>query len=185
MDNAAERELKKYLDDLAKLSINIDPKDLNLLDSLSETDSKEYVKWIKNSKPETLLSDKLLKPIIKLSGVSNFPEARVGEGWVDFVLESSNVMGFPVALELKALHNSFGIMYDLSDVLQNMKTEFTNRKSNQVIKYIVGKNGVEYVILTNLKDAYIFDKSCVINFNPIVTEKFSDLIMGISATGNI
>ena len=185
MDKEYQKELAKYIGDLSKLSTNIDPDDKNLYDSLYETDSKEYVRGIKTSKPETILSDKLLKPIIKLAGISNFPEARVGDGWVDFILESSGVMAFPVALELKALHNRSGYVNDLSSVLQGMKNEFSFKNSNQIIKYIVGKNGVEYVILTNLLDVYIFDKSCVVNFEPIVTEKFSDLIDGISTTSNI
>ena len=95
MDKEYQKELAKYIGDLSKLSTNIDPDDKNLYDSLYETDSKEYVRGIKTSKPETILSDKLLKPIIKLAGISNFPEARVGDGWVDFILESSGVMAFP------------------------------------------------------------------------------------------
>lgn len=185
MDKLSEKELERYLDDLSKLSSNIDPDDKKICDSLIETDSKEYVRGIKGSKPETLLSDKLLKPIIKLAGISNFPEARVGDGWVDFILESSGFMGFPVALELKALHDRSGYINDLKNVLTGMKNEFSRKKRNQIINYIVGKNGVEYVILTNLLDVYIFDKSCVISFDPIVTEKFSDLVRGISITGNI
>ena len=185
MDKENQKELAKYLDDLNRLSTNIDPDDKNLYDSLLEMDSKEYLKGIKNSKPETILSDKLLKPIIKLAGIYNFPEARVGDGWVDFVLESSGVLAFPVALELKALHNKSGHVNDLSRLLIEMRSEFSSKHSNQIIKYIVGKNGVEYVILTNLLDVYIFDKSCVVNFEPIVTEKISDLINGISSTSNI
>ncbi len=185
MDKEDQIALSKYLEDLSKLLTNIDPDDKNLYDSLIEFDSKEYLRGIKNSKPETILSDKLLKPIIKLAGISNFPEARVGDGWVDFVLGSSGVMGFPVALELKALHNRAGYVSNLSRELELMKKEFSSRNSNQIIKYIVGKNGVEYVILTNLLDVYIFDKSCVLNFEPIVKEKFTDLIEGISTTNNI
>jgi hypothetical protein len=185
MDQSDKKRLLSYLVDISKLYTNINVEDTNFLQSLENEEAKEYVKGIKSAKPETLLSDKLFKPVIKLTGITSLPEARVGEGWVDFILASSNSMGFPVALELKSLHNRSGRVNSLDLVVDGMKNEFKKRKSNQIIKYIVGQNGVEYVILTNLKDVYIYDKSCVINFNPVAIETFSEFVEGIAGTKNI
>ncbi len=177
--------IRSYLEDISKLCREIDFDDLYFSNTLENNDSKEYVRGLKISKPESLLSDKLFKPIIRYTGITNFPEGRVGEGWVDFTLESSKTMGFPVAVELKALHDRLGQVISLQSVFAVMKGEFERQKSNQVVKYIVGQKGVEYVILTNLWDVFIFDKSCVINFEPVVQESFAKLIEGISSTRNI
>lgn len=185
MEPRENSRIRSYLEDISKLCREIDFDDLNFSNTLENDDAREYVRGLKVSKPETLLSDKLFKPIIKYTGLTNFPEGRVGEGWVDFTLESSKTMGFPVAVELKALHNRFGQVTSLESVFAAMKGEFEKQKSNQIVKYIVGQKGVEYVILTNLCDVFIFDKSCVINFEPAVQESFAKLIEGISGTRNI
>ena len=143
------------------------------------------MKGLKISKPESLLSDKLFKPVIKLTGITQLPEARVGEGWVDFILESSNSLGFPVAIELKSLHNQNGDMKSLESVVGFMRNEYEKKKSNQIVKYIVGQNGVEYVVLTNLCEVFMFDKSCVLDFKPVVRESFADFINGITSTKNV
>ena len=185
MEPPENSRIRSYLEDISKLCREIDFEDINFSNTLENDDAREYVRGLTVSKPETLLSDKLFKPVIKYTGLRNFPEGRVGEGWVDFVLESSKTMGFPVAVELKALHNKFGQVISLQSVLAAMKGEFEKQKSNQIVKYIVGQKGVEYVILTNLCDVFIFDKSCVINFEPVVKESFAKLIEGISGTRNI
>ena len=177
--------IRSYLNDISKLYKDVDLEDPNFPKTLENDDAKEYIRGLKISKPETLLSDKLFKPIIKLTGLTNFPEGRVGEGWVDFTLESSRSMGFPVALELKALHNRLGQINSLQSAFAVMKNEFDKRKTNQIIKYIVGQRGVEYVILTNLQDVFIFDKGCVINFEPVLEESFEQFTEGISRTANI
>ena len=108
MYQSDKEKLSSYLSDISKLYADINTEEPNFLKSLENEEAIEYVKGLKSTKPETLLSDKLFKPVIKLTGVTSLPEARVGEGWVDFVLASSNSMGFPVALELKSLHNKSG-----------------------------------------------------------------------------
>ena len=185
MESPEHKTIRSYLDDISKLFRDMDLEDPNFLKTFENDDVKEYIRGLKISKPETLLSDKLFKPIIKLTGLTNFPEGRVGEGWVDFTLESSKNMGFPVALELKALHNKAGQFNSLQSAFAAMKNEFDKRRTNQIIKYIVGQKGVEYVILTNLQDLFIFDKSCVINFEPVLKESFEEFIEGISRTANI
>ena len=177
--------IRSYLNDISKLYKDVDLEDPNFPKTLENDDAREYIRGLKISKPETLLSDKLFKPIIKLTGLTNFPEGRIGEGWVDFTLESSRSMGFPVALELKALHNRAGQINSLQSAFAVMKNEFDKRRTNQIIKYIVGQKGVEYVILTNLQDVFVFDKGCVINFEPVLRESFEQFTEGISRTSNI
>ena len=185
MSFSDKENIQTLLNDITKLCSNINSEDDVFIKSLINEEAQDYVKGLKISKPETLLSDKLFKPVIKLTGITQLPEARVGEGWVDFILSSSNSLGFPVAIELKALHNKIGNMNALESVVNIMRNEYEKKKSNQIVKYIVGQNGVEYVVLTNLCEVFMFDKSCVLDFKPIVRESFTDFINGISGTKNI
>ncbi len=180
-----EEKLQTLLSDITKLCRKINLEDDDFIKSLNNEEAREYVKGLKISKPESLLSDKLFKPVIKLTGITQLPEARVGEGWVDFILASSNSLGLPVAIELKSLHNSNGYLNSLESVLGIMRNEYEKKKSNQIVKYIVSQNGVEYVVLTNLCEVFIFDKSCVLDFKPVLSESFVDFINGISGTKNI
>ena len=180
-----EENVQTLLSDISKLCRNINLEDDVFIKSLINEEARDYVKGLKISKPESLLSDKLFKPVIKLTGITQLPEARVGEGWVDFILASSNSLGLPVAIELKSLHNSSGYINSLASVVDVMRNEYDKKKSNQIVKYIVGQNGVEYVVLTNLCEVFIFDKSCVLDFKPVVSESFADFINGISGTKNV
>ncbi len=185
MSPSKEENIQTFLSDISKLCHDINIEDDVFIKGLTNEEAQDYVKGLKISKPETLLSDKLFKPIIKLTGISQFPEARVGEGWVDFILASSNSLGFPVAIELKSLHNQSGNMNSLESVVSFMRNEYEKKKSNQIVKYIVSQNGVEYVVLTNLCEVFIFDKSCVLDFKPVVKESFADFINGITGTSNV
>ncbi|MEM3192671.1 MAG: hypothetical protein QW292_11435, partial [Candidatus Parvarchaeota archaeon] len=176
-------QLEDYLNDL-KILYN-DIKDTVILDNLKTKNAKDYVRGLAISKPEALASDKLLKPIMMEIGIENFPEGRIGGGFADFILPSSKELGLPVALELKPLHNSAGDLQPLSKEYDALKQ---STRSNQVVRYILGNNenrGVEYVVLTNLQDVYIFDKSCIVKFEPVKKETFIEFINGISITKNI
>ncbi|MEM0136045.1 MAG: DNA methyltransferase, partial [Thermoplasmatales archaeon] len=179
-------QLEDYLNDL-KIFYN-DIKDTVILDNLKTKNAKDYVRGLAISKPEALASDKLLKPIMMEIGIENFPEGRIGGGFADFILPSSKELGLPVALELKPLHNSAGDLQPLSKEYNALAYQAQSTRSNQIVRYILGNNesrGVEYVVLTNLQDVYIFDKSCIVKFEPAKKETFIEFINGISVTKNI
>ena len=189
---ARDTTLKDYLDDLEILYTSISPDDEAIESSLTTKDAQEYVKGLGRSKPEALLSDKLLKPIMRDAGITNFPEGRMGGGWVDFILPPSKELGLPVALELKSLHKSDGSLESLESEYANLKdlARDSDPHTNQVIRYILGtkepgNRGVDYVVLTNLKDVFIFDKGCIREFAYVKRETFREFIEGAATNKNI
>lgn len=182
--------LSDYLDDLELLYAPLRHGNSSLAIPFKTKDAEEYVTGLGRSKPETLLSDKLLKPIMRDAEIANFPEGRMGGGWVDFILPSSKELGLPVALELKPLHKSNGSLESLQDEYDNLKQQAAETHTNQVIRYILGardpgNRGVDYVVLTNLKDVFIFDKGCIREFSYVKKETFREFIEGASVNKNI
>jgi hypothetical protein len=188
--NARDTTLKDYLYDLEILYTSISPDDAGIESSLTTEDAQEYFKGLGRSKPEALLSDKLLKPIMRDAGITNFPEGRMGGGWVDFILPPSKELGLPVALELKPLHKSDGSLESLEREYNDLKDQARETHTNQVIRYILGtkepgNRGVDYVVLTNLKDVFIFDKGCIREFAYVKRETFREFIEGAATNKNI
>ena len=73
--------LKDYLDDLELLYTRLRSGNTNLVSKFKTRDAEEYVMGLGRSKPETLLSDKMLKPIMRDSEIKNLPEGRMGDRW--------------------------------------------------------------------------------------------------------
>jgi hypothetical protein len=187
---ARDTTLKDYLDDLELLYASIKPDEFDAESTLVTEDAQEYVKGLGRSKPEALLSDKLLKPIMREAGITNFPEGRMGGGWVDFILPPSRELGLPVALELKPLHKGDGSLESLESEYTNLKGQVKDTHSNQVVRYILGtkepgNRGVDYVVLTNLKDVFIFDKGCIREFAYVKRVTFREFIEGAATNKNI
>jgi len=183
-----QSSLNDYLEDLNILYHDIDLEDPSFIVSLRTKEAKDYVKGLRISKPEAIASDKLLKPIMAEIGIDNFPEGRIGGGFVDFILPSSKEMGPPIALELKPLHLSDGTLNPLEREYKNLLDHFESsemNRTNQITRYLMGREGVEYVVFTNLKDVMIFDRGCVIKFEPVKKESFREFAEGISSTKNI
>lgn len=184
----SNKQLAKLLDDLETLYKNVKLGNTTLS---MEEESKyvtDYLKSLVLSKPESAASEKLLKPIMQEAGIENFPEGRVGGGWVDFLLPSSREVGPPAAIELKPLHDREGKLNSLSKEFDLLVESLNKTSSNQITKYILGGNGsrgVDYVVFTNLKDAYIFDKGCIAKFEPAKKETFREFIESVSVTKNI
>ena len=184
----SNKQLAVLLDDLETMYKNVK---LGSTTLSMEEESKyvtDYLKSLILSKPESAASEKLLKPIMQEAGIENFPEGRVGGGWVDFLLPSSREIGPPAALELKPLHDREGKLNSLSKEFDLLVENLNTMKSNQITKYILGGNGsrgVDYVVFTNLKDVYIFDKGCIAKFEPAKRETFREFVESVSVTKNI
>jgi hypothetical protein len=97
------------------------------------------------TKPETA-SEHLFRSLIEdLVGSVTFPQVNIGVGYVDFILPETG--STPVLLELKPLFTR----YDAEELRSHKLNPRTHLE--QVKKYLCKH---EYVILTDLRDAYLY-----------------------------
>ncbi|KAF0150319.1 MAG: endonuclease-methyltransferase fusion protein [Ignavibacteria bacterium] len=129
---------------------------------------KHYIKSIGefNTKPESA-SHELFKVIVKdVLKYETFGEVNLKGGFVDFVIKES--VGNPVLIELKPL-------FKLIKSKNNLKPEELDFKEHkeQVLKYL--KNN-DYVILTNLKESFLFSRNAIIDFEPFAVMTFAEML---------
>jgi len=106
----------------------------------------EYLLMLgQQTKPETA-SEHLFRALIEdLVGAVAFPQVNIGVGYVDFILPETG--STPVLLELKPLFTR----YDAEELRSHKLNPRTHLE--QVKKYLCKH---EYVILTDLRDAYLY-----------------------------
>jgi len=129
---------------------------------------KHYIKAISEfqTKPETA-SHELFRSIIKDTlKIEAFNEVKIGNGFVDFAIKEN--IGNPLLIELKPLFK----FIKSKGVLKAEELDFTDHK-NQVLKYLRTN---EYVILTNLKEAFLFSRNAIIDFEPFASLGFVELL---------
>lgn len=129
---------------------------------------KHYIKAISEfqTKPETA-SHELFRSIIKDTlKIEAFNEVKIGNGFVDFAIKEN--VGNPLLIELKPLFK----FIKSKGVLKAEELDFTDHK-NQVLKYLKTN---EYVILTNLKEAFLFSRNALIDFEPFASLGFVELL---------
>ncbi len=154
------------------------------IDILESDQGKSYIKHISSSKEESLLADKFFRPIVEHLGLGYIPEPVAGDGWVDYLIKGS--MGSPpVAIELKALHNSIGKYVNLESRLRDLIEEYNRKKTNQIVKYLRKSDGFDYVILTNMVDVFYFNREAISDFKPFHTEKIEDFVNSLKENQNI
>jgi len=127
------------------------------------------------TKPESAsheLFRELVKDVLKRE---TFNEVSIGRNFVDFTLKES--IGNPILIELKPL-------FKLIKSRGFLKPEELNYKEHkdQVLKYLK-KN--EYVILTNLKDTFLFSRNAIIEFEPFSQITFADLLKSFLRYNNL
>jgi len=127
------------------------------------------------TKPETAsheLFRELVKDVLKRE---TFNEVSIGRNFVDFTLKES--IGNPILIELKPL-------FKLIKSRGFLKAEELNYKEHkeQVLKYLK-KN--EYVILTNLKETFLFSRNAIIDFEPFSQITFADLLKSFLRYNNL
>ncbi|MFH1195521.1 MAG: N-6 DNA methylase [bacterium] len=130
-----------------------------------------YIKSIfYNSKPETA-SHELFRDLVKdVLNTETISEVNIGDGFVDFALkESKNRVGNPVLIEIKPLFK----LIKSKEILKYEPLVYTDHKE-QIQKYLK-KN--EYVILTNMKDAFLFSRNAIINFEPFSHLAFPEILI--------
>lgn len=128
-----------------------------------------YIKAISiGSKPETAsheLFRELVKDILKRE---SFSEVNVGSGFVDFALRETN--GNPILIELKPLFK----LYKSKELLKPETLDIKEHEG-QIQKYLQ-RNQYDYIILTNLNEAFLFNRDARIKYEPFEKIPFTELL---------
>jgi len=130
-----------------------------ILDQMESEEATSYINSLKEAKPETALSDaffagrSILKKYLFETAT---PEAIVGDGFIDFKVKIGEKI---ILVELKPLFESKTRKVKAGKELISLKQLKLKPKNHkkQILKYI--HEGGEYIILTNLKEWFFFNKS--------------------------
>src|ERR1700733_3040014 len=136
----------------------------------------EFVDNIANgTKPETTSHDFFRDFVRDVLKVSNSHEARIEKGFVDFVLTQDN--SNPILFELKPLFlRDKGNKQIYADILT------WKNHGAQVTKYLKTN---EYVILTDLKHAYLFNRQALVDYQFFEEMPFLELTQRFLASENL
>lgn len=129
---------------------------------------KHYLKSIAefSTKPESA-SHELFKILVKdVLRIEVFSEVSVRGGFVDFAIKES--VGNPILIELKPLFK----FVKGKGILKPDQLNY-NDHEEQILKYLRDN---EYVILTNLKETFIFSRNAKIDFEPFKVFSFAELL---------
>ena len=165
MSSLTEKEitiLKSIFHDLQLLFERDEIKSDKIAEVLDQVESEEatsYINSLKEAKPETALSDaffagrSILKKYLFETAT---PEAIVGDGFIDFKVKIREKI---ILVELKPLFESKTRKVKAGKELVSLKQLKLKPKNHkkQILKYI--HEGGEYIILTNLKEWFFFNKS--------------------------
>lgn len=171
---------KQIIKELEKLVTKESIEVSSLFDNTEEFDYepiKHYIKAIAEfqTKPESA-SHELFKLVIKdVLKFETFNEVGVSGGFVDFVMKES--IGNPILIELKPLFK----LIKSKSILKPERLDFDEHKP-QILKYL--KNN-EYVILTNLREAFLFSRNAIIDFEPFQSLTFSELLQNFIQYQNL
>src|SRR3990170_4235587 len=172
---------KKIIADLEKLGLTESIDVSGFFDPTKEFEYepiRHYINSIKNqTKPETA-SGELFREVIKdLLGMETFSEVNIGSGYVDFTIKES--IGNPLLIELKPLFK----LNKAKGEIRGIELSYEEHE-NQILKYLKNKNN-EYVILTNLKEAFLFSRNAIIEFEPFEVLSFTELLKNFLQFGNL
>jgi len=150
------RDLQLLFEKVEMLPEEID----DLIDQLESEEAKSYLRFLKEAKPETALSDAFFagRSVLKKYLFGNAtPEAIVGDGFIDFKVRAPGEK--IILVELKPLYEPKTKRVKAGRELRSLKYKQLNYKEHkkQILKYI--REGGEYIILTNLKEWIFFSKS--------------------------
>ncbi|SMB96704.1 Eco57I restriction-modification methylase [Thermanaeromonas toyohensis ToBE] len=149
-----------------------------LKERLRTPDAEKYVDIIlAGGKPETALSEYVFRPLLEgkeYLSLNLSPQIKAGKGWVDYLIQ--HYTGNPVAVELKPLH----VTRAGKIVLSQLEAEFLRLlqdDKNQVKQYL---RDYDYVLFTNLKEVYYFNREAIFEFKPFLKEPFVNLVKDLT-----
>lgn len=154
-------EKENIIKDLKKLSLT----DVIALDSFMdlEFEYEPIINFIENlkikSKPETAANELMRDLLNDVIGNKVGSEVRYERDFIDFIIDIEG-KGNPVCIELKP-------MFYLDASKRNIKQGAFRYElhQKQIQKYLRHKR-VEYVVLTNVHRAFIFNRSALIDYKP-------------------
>jgi hypothetical protein len=163
---------EKYIAELEKLNsyeelLNFDAQILD-----GEWKFKPIAEYIQNLfapiKPETASSILLKAIVTEILDARSFSEKSVKDGFIDLAIQE-NVVN-PIMIELKP----YFILNKEKGLIKRKELQYQNNKS-QVQKYLQSN---DYIVLTNLKTAYIFNREAILDYKPFKEIAFTDLLKG-------
>lgn len=120
----------------------------------------EYIKNLSaRIKPESAATELLNTLLGDITETNVTKEVNLENSFIDFVIREPGNTN-PVCIELKPLFR----ISRTRNLLYKEKLNYLSYKE-QIQKYL-RKKGVEYVILTNIEDVYIFNRNAIIDFKP-------------------
>jgi len=132
---------------------------------------QEYLENLKyRSKPENAANELLREIFVNTTGTQVITEVGYGRDFIDYVIHENS--GNPVLIELKPLFRR----NPKNTALVKAPFKFESHQE-QIQKYLRHKN-VEYVILTNLHQAYIFSREAIIEFAPFAQTTLAEILEG-------
>lgn len=126
-----------------------------------------YIKSLQHfTKPETATAELFTSIIKEVLRKEVFPEVRIEEGFIDFFMKETG--GNPILVELKPL-------FKLDKVKGKIKQESIDvfLHIEQVLKYLKTN---EFVILTNLSEVFLFNRSAIVDEKPFAVISFNELL---------
>jgi len=150
---------------------------------------KNYLDLLLKSKPETLVSEYVIDPVLHEIGITANPQTSVRKGqttdWVDY--EISTRTHNPVGLEVKPM---FTLSYSKKNIeilslqsrFDKLKKEFIRGKTNQIINYL-GKYA--YIIFTNGVDVMFFNRDAIADFKPFYETTFIKFVRELAISKDL
>lgn len=137
---------------------------------------RQYIDNLRNAtKPETATHDLFRDLIRDVLKVDVGHEVSVERGAVDYMLRQENAN--PVAFELKPL-----FYFDRDHLTLEADPVIWKNHAEQIKKYLKSN---EYVILTDLKAAHLFNRMALVEFKPFETLPFTDLVNRFATSENM
>ncbi|MCX6148470.1 MAG: hypothetical protein NTW25_14650 [Candidatus Kapabacteria bacterium] len=139
----------------------------------------EYLSHITSGvKPETATSIlfRHLLTDLKVGKISE--EVNLNNSFIDFIIKETGISN-PICIELKPLYR----IDKKKNTLSKIDFTYTNHKE-QIQKYLTNQR-VEYVVLTNIDKAFIFNKNAIFDFKPSFETTFAQIFEDYLVYGNL
>lgn len=121
------------------------------------------------AKPESAANELIKQLMIAIFELDIISEVNYENSFVDFTILTGKNRGNPLLLELKPFYSRSGKDRIIKKDLQYLLNK------DQIQKYLRTKTH-EYVILTNLEQAYLFNREALIDYKPFAELKFADIL---------
>jgi len=177
------KEQNEFLDDLMSLCSNdtFSLKDIENTE-YNYTPISEYVRSLTlEGNSETAASTFTHKICVDIFGKSISTVVNLENSFVDYVVDKDSKVGNPVLIKNIPLFR-----YDEkhNKLVKNRINYKDDNIKKQVKKYLKDKN-YDFLILTNIDEAYLFNRECLFNYEPFEEIKFSEILANYLDNSNL